>query len=171
MTMDTARAEILYRLEQVDHHHRLFAFSPMTEGRDRLIVHAKVTIVDDALLRIGSTNLNNRSMGFDTECDVAVEPPDEAGRAVLRAFRHNTIAHFLGQSAEAFAAMEALEGSTGRAILKLADGRMRLLGEDRPTPIEQMVAEWQLGDPHSPRDAFRPWRRRLRSQRPRVTRA
>jgi len=171
MTMDTARAEILYRLEQVDHHHRLFAFSPMTEGRDRLIVHAKVTIVDDALLRIGSTNLNNRSMGFDTECDVAVEPPDEAGRAVLRAFRHNTIAHFLGQSAEAFAAMEALEGSTGRAILKLADGRMRLLGEDRPTPFEQMVAEWQLGDPHSPRDAFRPWRRRLRSQRPRVTRS
>ncbi|HEV7351759.1 MAG TPA: phospholipase D-like domain-containing protein [Brevundimonas sp.] len=171
MTMDPARAEMLYRLEQADRYHRLFAFSPLTEARERLIVHAKVTIVDDALLRIGSTNLNNRSMGFDTECDVAVEPRDEAGREVVRAFRHRTIAHFLGQSAEAFAAVEALEGSTGRAIEKLADGRMRLLGEDRPTPLEQMVAEWQLGDPHSPRDSFRPWRRRLPSQRPRVPRS
>ena len=36
-------------------------------------VHAKIMVIDDRLLRVGSSNLNNRSMGFDTECDLAVE--------------------------------------------------------------------------------------------------
>jgi phospholipase D1/2 len=30
-------------------------------------------IIDDRLLRVGSSNFNNRSMDFDTECDLAVE--------------------------------------------------------------------------------------------------
>ena len=29
--------------------------------------------IDDTLLRIGSANINNRSMGFDTECDLSLE--------------------------------------------------------------------------------------------------
>ena len=37
------------------------------------MVHSKVMIVDDRLLRVGSANLNNRSMGTDTECDLAIE--------------------------------------------------------------------------------------------------
>ena len=35
------------------------------------MIHSKVMVVDDFLLRIGSANLNNRSMGTDTECDLA----------------------------------------------------------------------------------------------------
>ena len=47
-------------------------------------MHAKVLIVDDCLLKIGSSNLNNRSMGLDTECDLAVEavPGHATDRAV-----------------------------------------------------------------------------------------
>ena len=36
------------------------------------MMHSKVMIVDDWFLRIGSANLNNRSMGTDTECDLAI---------------------------------------------------------------------------------------------------
>ena len=43
------------------------------EGSTDTMVHSKVMIVDDRFLRIGSANLNNRSMGTDTECDLAVE--------------------------------------------------------------------------------------------------
>ncbi|HSN70712.1 MAG TPA: phospholipase D-like domain-containing protein, partial [Steroidobacteraceae bacterium] len=39
----------------------------------QVLVHAKLTIVDDRLLRVGSANLNNRSMGLDSECDLAIE--------------------------------------------------------------------------------------------------
>lgn len=166
MTMDTARSEVLFRLEKADRHNRFFAFSPNTAEGDRIIVHAKMTIVDDAVIRIGSTNLNNRSLGFDTECDVAAEPGTEAGREAIRALRHRTIGHFMGVDAQAFAQAEAIYGSTGRAILRFREGRMQVLGAVAPSAGERFVAEWQLGDPRGAEDAFRPWKRRNRSQRP-----
>jgi phosphatidylserine/phosphatidylglycerophosphate/cardiolipin synthase-like enzyme len=165
MTMDTARAEVLYRLETADVHNRFFAFSPNTSGGERIIVHAKVTIVDDVLLRIGSTNINNRSMGFDTECDVAIAPDTDIGEARIRAFRHRTIGHFIGVEPDAFEAAETLIGSTGRAIQRFDHGRMSPLGATQPSIVQRTIAEFQLGDPVSPADAWRPWKRRNRSQR------
>ena len=169
MTMDTARAEVLYRLEAADRHNRFFAFAPKTVTDGRIIVHAKVAIIDDQLLRIGSTNLNNRSMGLDTECDVAAEPTDEAGRQAIRRFRHHSIGHFMGLSGQAFAEAEAAEGGTGRAIARFDSPRMEVLGANPPSWIERFIAEWQLGDPTSSTDTWRPWKRlRNRSQRPRT---
>ncbi|MBA4805872.1 MAG: phospholipase [Brevundimonas sp.] len=168
MTMDTARSEVLFRLEQADVHNRFFAFTPHTPGGQRIIVHAKVSIYDDEIIRIGSTNLNNRSFGFDTECDVAARPVGEAGREAIRRFRHRTIGHWIGVDAETFAAAEALSASVGDAIHRFDSGRMRMLGATPPSQLEQFIAEFQIGDPTSPRDAFRPWRRRAPSQRPRA---
>jgi phosphatidylserine/phosphatidylglycerophosphate/cardiolipin synthase-like enzyme len=165
MTMDTARSEVLFRLEQADCNNRFYAFAPYTRGGERIIVHAKVSIYDDEILRIGSTNLNNRSFGFDTECDVAAAPTTEEGRAAIRRFRQRTIGHWIGESAEEFAAAEALVGSVGEAIQRFDTGRMRSLGAKPPSPFERFIAEFQLGDPTSPSDAFRPWKRRTRSQR------
>ena len=51
-------------------------------------------------------------------------------------------------------------GSTGEAILKFDTGRMSALGATPPSSIERFIAEFQLGDPTSPADAFRPWKRR-----------
>ena len=34
---------------------------------------AQFAIVDDRLLRVGSSNLNNRSLGLDSECDVTID--------------------------------------------------------------------------------------------------
>jgi phosphatidylserine/phosphatidylglycerophosphate/cardiolipin synthase-like enzyme len=168
MTMDTARSEVLYRLEKADVHNRFSAFAPHTRGGKRIIVHAKMSIYDDEIIRIGSTNLNNRSLGFDTECDVAARPGAEAGKAAIQRFRHRTIGHWIGVEQEAFAAAEALSASVGEAIRRFDSGRMRELGATPPTVLEQFIAEFQLGDPSSPRDAFRPWRRRAPSQRPAV---
>ncbi len=165
ITMDTARSEVLFRLEQADRHNRFFAFTPQTRGGARIIVHAKVSIYDDAILRIGSTNLNNRSFGFDTECDVAAEPADAAGRAAIQRFRQRTIGHWIGVSGETFGVTEADTGSVGAAIHRFDTGRMKVLGATRPSRTERIIAEFQLGDPTSTRDAFRPWKRRSRSHR------
>ena len=165
LTMDTARAEVLYRLEQADAYNRFTAFSPRTAGGERIIVHAKMTIVDDRLLRIGSTNLNNRSQGLDTECDVAVEPTSDEARETIRRFRRRSIGHFVGVSGEAFAQAEEIMGSVGQAIATFGSDRMSLLGSTPPSPVERMIAEWQLGDPTSSSDAWRPWRRLNRSHR------
>ncbi|MDP2339456.1 MAG: VTT domain-containing protein [Deltaproteobacteria bacterium] len=75
-TMGLRRAALLRNLESSDLHGRLSVVAPVLshkEGTPRLNVHGKVTIVDDTLLRIGSANLSNRSMGLDTECDLSIE--------------------------------------------------------------------------------------------------
>ncbi len=164
MTMDTARSEVLYRLENADKYNRFFAFAPLTKQGERIIIHAKVSIIDDRLLRVGSTNLNNRSMGLDTECDVAAEPLDEAGREAVKAFRHRSISHFIGISAGDFAVAESVMGSTGQAIQKFDTGRMTVLGATPPSRIERFIAGWQLGDPASADTVWQPWKRRSASQ-------
>lgn len=165
LTMDTARSEVLYRLEQADRRHRFFAFSPWTAGGRRIVVHGKTAVFDDRLIRIGSTNLNNRSLGFDTECDVAVEPADEEGRAAIRRFRQHAIGHFIGVDGPAFSRVEAALGSVGRALEQFSGERMRPLGAVPPNAFERWIAEWQFGDPRGAEDAWRPWKRLNRSHR------
>ena len=93
------------------------------------------------------------------------ELPQNTGRAAIRHFRHRTIGHFIGVGAEEFAAAEAVCGSTGEAIQKFSGCRMSPLGAMPPSMLQRTIAEFQLGDPTSPADAWRPWKRRNRSQR------
>jgi phospholipase D1/2 len=61
-----------------------------------IMVHSKVMIVDDCFLRVGSANINNRSMGADTECDLAFEASSELHRDFIRRLRRRLIGHFCG---------------------------------------------------------------------------
>jgi uncharacterized membrane protein YdjX (TVP38/TMEM64 family) len=72
-----------------------------------LMVHAKLAIVDDRWLRIGSSNLSNRSMGFDTECDLCVAASDDADRAAIAGLRRQLLAMFLAVAPATLAAAEA----------------------------------------------------------------
>jgi phosphatidylserine/phosphatidylglycerophosphate/cardiolipin synthase-like enzyme len=53
-------------------------------AHDAIYVHAKVCIVDDAWLTIGSANLNDHSLFNDTEMNVVTHDPRAARRARLR---------------------------------------------------------------------------------------
>lgn len=61
-----------------------------------VMVHSKLMIVDDRILRIGSANLNNRSMGADSECDLIFEAASDEHRDFIASVRHRLIAHFCG---------------------------------------------------------------------------
>jgi phosphatidylserine/phosphatidylglycerophosphate/cardiolipin synthase-like enzyme/uncharacterized membrane protein YdjX (TVP38/TMEM64 family) len=91
-----------------------------------VMVHAKVMIVDDRLLRIGSANLCNRSMATDTECDLVVEGRDEATRAGIRRVRDRMLAEHLGVKPEQVAAVTR-DGSLFRALDQLHSRKRRLL--------------------------------------------
>ena len=84
-TMDRTRVRFIETLKRADKFKGLQAYSPVTTLGRIIIVHAKLTIIDDRLLRIGSANINNRSMGFDTECDMSFEA--SAGRGRIAAAR------------------------------------------------------------------------------------
>ena len=68
----------LSRLVQADLHQRLLAatLQPMAADSPGTYVHAKVGIVDDNWLTIGSANLNAHSLFNDTEANVVFTDPD-----------------------------------------------------------------------------------------------
>ncbi|MCG6859896.1 MAG: phospholipase D-like domain-containing protein [Chromatiaceae bacterium] len=133
VTMDVLRGRVLYRLTEADRHDRLRIYYPYQPGlgEDCISVHAKLLIVDDRLLRIGSSNISNRSMGLDTECDLAIE--DARGDATIARYiaglRARLLAEHLGCDANGvdatirerhglIAAIEALRGD-GRSLRPL----------------------------------------------------
>lgn len=110
-TMGVARARLMRRLSQADSCGRLRLYFPSVDGHD-VKVHSKLMIVDDRILRIGSSNLNNRSMGLDSECDVMMEAQGDAAlAAAIRAVRHDLLAEHLGTAPEVVAAREAEGGA------------------------------------------------------------
>lgn len=78
------------------------------------MVHSKVMVVDDNILRIGSANLNNRSMGTDTECDLTIAAENDDQRAVIIALRNRLLADHCGVTAEDVAT--ALQKHNGSLI-------------------------------------------------------
>lgn len=81
-TMDVLRNRALQTLIEADHNDRLRILCPATDelGSESINVHAKLMIVDNRFLRIGSANLSNRSMGLDSECDIVVNDEKSALR-------------------------------------------------------------------------------------------
>lgn len=170
ITMDSARTSAINRLRLIDVHKRFSAFSAHTPKGAPIIVHSKVAIMDDWLLRVGSANLNNRSIGLDTECDLAFEATSDIEREVVRGFLARLVGHFLARDpSDVLAAMES-EGGLAAAInaLDVKGGPPRRL---QPVPIrhltgvQQFIADWNLGDAIAPDDAWRPWGRRERLKR------
>lgn len=97
-TMDVLRARVLTRLQQADRHGRLRVYYPHIPGLGEagLMVHGKLLCVDDTLLCVGSANLSNRSMGFDTECSLSVVAADDATRrTAIAAVRNRLLAEHL----------------------------------------------------------------------------
>ncbi|MFB6416937.1 MULTISPECIES: VTT domain-containing protein [Bradyrhizobium] len=68
-----------------------------------VMVHSKLLVVDDRILRIGSANLNNRSMGADSECDLIFEAATDEHRDFIISVRRRLIAHFCGLDEETIA--------------------------------------------------------------------
>lgn len=97
--MDTTRARLVEALRRHDHAGRLRFYHPYTAGGEPIYVHAKILIADDRILRIGSSNLNNRSMSLDTECDVTFDVAldgDTSRSACVRRVRDGLLAEHLG---------------------------------------------------------------------------
>jgi phosphatidylserine/phosphatidylglycerophosphate/cardiolipin synthase-like enzyme len=84
-------------------------------------IHAKLVIADDHFLRVGSSNLNNRSMSVDTECDLALEARTAAQRAKILAIRNRLVAEQLHRPVAEIVAAVRRSGSLIAAIEALND--------------------------------------------------
>jgi len=122
-TMDILRARVLARLREADRRGRLRVYYPHVPGLADgcLMVHAKLMIADDRVLRIGSSNLSNRSMGLDSECDLCVVAADQAERGAITALRRRLLAMFLSASPEALASAESEARSAGGGLVEAVE--------------------------------------------------
>ncbi len=158
VTMDYARNPLIRRLRAADAHGKFRAVSPQTSAGAPIIVHSKVAVIDDRIVRIGSANLNNRSEGFDTECELAIEGETPITRRRIVAFRDQLISHYLAVEPARFVSARIEGGGVVAAIDALNPaGRLAPVALDPPTWWEGLVASHSLGDPASVEESWR-WR-------------
>lgn len=155
LVMGRNRDRLARRLRRADHANRFRLYYPVVPGRaeDRQVkVHSKVMIADDRLLRIGSANLNNRSMGVDTECDLAMQALNPRHRDAVT----GVLARLLGEHLDAAPPMVrrilAETGSLFAAIDRLnhRPRGLRPMSDPHPHgPVRPIPLTWAL-DPARP---------------------
>ena len=156
-TMDAARDLAVARLRKADRHDRFRIFAALTPSGQEIVVHSKTMVADDRLVRIGSANLSRRSMGFDSECDLALEAPAGAAREAevrraIRDFRDGLVAEHLRVPLERVRTALANAGSLVRALDGLRQGQGGGLADLPPTEISgaEELANQSPIDPDQP---------------------
>ncbi len=123
-----------------------------------------MAIIDDRIVRIGSANLNNRSSGFDTECDAVIEARDREEEAAIARFRARLIGHFVGEAPAEVEVMTAQRGlaATVDTLARSSGGRLSPLAPVTMGPLASVIADYHLGDPLDASDSWRPMLRKRR---------
>jgi phosphatidylserine/phosphatidylglycerophosphate/cardiolipin synthase-like enzyme len=155
--MGINRDRFIRHIRGADRHNRFRVYYPVVKGSDgpcEVLVHSKVLIVDDALARIGSSNLSNRSIGLDTECDLAIEALDDTHRLRIAGWRNRLLAEHLDVTPEAVAAAIAEHKSLIRSIEALNHGErgLRPFAEIKPDGPTEPIAATTIMDPSRPLD-------------------
>ncbi|NJN45361.1 MAG: hypothetical protein HC808_01410 [Candidatus Competibacteraceae bacterium] len=154
VTMDVLRARLLEQLRSADIHGRLRVYYPVVPDLtdDCVNVHAKLIIVDDRLLRIGSANLSNRSMGLDSECDLALEARNDKHRMAIKGFRDHLLSQHLGVEQSVVSSALVLTGSLNAAVDSLRGGARTLSELDGQISVllDNAVPAATVIDPEQP---------------------
>jgi phosphatidylserine/phosphatidylglycerophosphate/cardiolipin synthase-like enzyme/uncharacterized membrane protein YdjX (TVP38/TMEM64 family) len=153
-TMGAFRAEAFNVMLAADEHKRLRLVYP-TASRSHDVatfVHSKVMIVDDRLARIGSANLSHRSMGTDTECDLAIDAGADANiRAGVLRIRNRLLAEHLALPVAAVEGEIERAGSIRTLIDVHAQAEHTLVPIDVPAQVTPPSAALQVvADPDEP---------------------
>ncbi len=168
IAMDTARARLAESLRRHDTYGRFRIYHPVTAKGQPIYVHAKLMITDDQYLRVGSSNINNRSMRFDQECDVALEAggSEELSRKITR-FRNDLLAEHLSATPDAVDQAIRESGSLIAAIERMRAqnteaGSATLRPYETPeiSDLEKWLADHEILDPEGSDAVFEPIEKR-----------
>jgi phosphatidylserine/phosphatidylglycerophosphate/cardiolipin synthase-like enzyme/uncharacterized membrane protein YdjX (TVP38/TMEM64 family) len=121
-------------------------------GDTHTMIHSKITVIDDLFLRVGSANMNNRSMGADTECDLAIEAQDAEQKKAIVRLRNRLLGEHCGVGADEVAAALATQGSLVSVVDTLTGGGHSLRPIDDGEPDRSLFARLaeRVADPSRP---------------------
>jgi phosphatidylserine/phosphatidylglycerophosphate/cardiolipin synthase-like enzyme/uncharacterized membrane protein YdjX (TVP38/TMEM64 family) len=149
-TMGVLRGRLVRRMREADRYGRLAVTCAVLPGERGVNVHAKLMIVDDDLVRVGSSNLANRSMGLDSELDVAIEARGEprVSRAIA-ALQDDLLAEHLGCQPAQVRAVRSRTGSLVATLRELGGGPRTLRALEDPSPhwLDEWIPDGQVLDP------------------------
>lgn len=160
--MDGARVRLCHAIAENDSLGRFRIYIPFNAAGDPIYVHSKAMIVDDHFLQVGSSNMNNRSLGLDTECDLFIDaelPANAHAGPAIAELRHRLIAEHCGLAIKEVVAGLAQHGSMIGLIDSLSrTGKYLAPFELRPlTDTEKAIADQTLLDPEHPGELFEPF--------------
>jgi phosphatidylserine/phosphatidylglycerophosphate/cardiolipin synthase-like enzyme len=151
-TIEVLRFQSIRQLRAADRFARLRICYPVVPGLngEAVGVHSKILVVDDVLFRVGSSNLTNRSMRLDTECDLTVEATSPDERLGISRLRNRLLAEHLGMTPDAVDVFLSRNAS----LVRLVDSQRtnarclrELPSEDRPA---ELILNGELVDPSRP---------------------
>lgn len=165
LAMDSARARLFDALHKVDVNDKFRIYHPVTKDGRPIYVHAKILIVDDTVLRIGSANMNNRSLRLDTECDILIDctrPENADCSDAIRNVRLDLMAEHLDVEMQIIHDLEQKHGSLIAAIEKTISAGRSLKRYEVPdlSGTEKFVADNEVLDPEGPDESFEPFAKR-----------
>ena len=126
-------------------------------------------IVDDEILRVGSANMNNRSMGLDSECDVfidAARPANAHAGPAIAGLRHRLLAEHIGIGEDEVARGIERHGSMAAMIHAHNRNAPRNGKYLEPLPLIELseagkaLGESSILDPERPGELFEPIEKR-----------
>lgn len=159
IAMDSARARLVEALQQQDPHKRLRLYHPYTTGGEPIYVHAKVTVVDDEVLRVGSSNFNNRSLRLDSECDVVIDAQQATNDntpKVIAGIRNALLAEHLNSDCDTIDSTLAETKSIIQTIEQLRGSGRSLRPYEVPEidAVREWLADNKILDPEGPGEMF-----------------
>jgi phosphatidylserine/phosphatidylglycerophosphate/cardiolipin synthase-like enzyme len=122
-------------------------------------------IIDNEMVRVGSSNINNRSMRFDRECDVAFEARQDRDLSQrIAGFRADLLAEHLGVEPRDIENAMTMAGSAIgglEAIREKAKGKsLKRYKTPVISDIEKWLADNEILDPEGPEELFEQIERR-----------
>lgn len=116
-------------------------------------------IIDDVIFRVGSSNLNNRSMRLDSECDVMIDASLRANAkatTMIAQIRSDLLAEHLGCNEKQVRAIFDKTKSLITTIETLRGGgrTLRPYEIDNLSDVEKFLADNEVLDPEGPEPAF-----------------
>jgi len=154
-SMRNGRIRFMSAFDDDDLRSRVRLMHPQVSERGQTVetmVHSKIMAIDDRYLRVGSANLNNRSMGTDSECDLIFEAANDEHRGAITELRNRLLGDHCGASSREVASALSSSGSLLATAGSLACNGHRLHRIDDGVPDNVDLASYieDVADPERP---------------------
>ena len=155
-TMGALRARIHQRLKAADRNGFYRMYCPHLPGLADgcLNVHSKVFSVDDELFCVGSANMSNRSMAFDTECNLTIEAQAGASgdrvRMAIARMRSRLLGEHLAATPEAVMEANRIHGLHRTVEVLRQERRLDVMDPTITPEMELLTVDNAVFDPERP---------------------